>query len=182
MQSQLLQSFLNNGATLTPRTLPQQPWAAGYSYGDFIDGFAQHIHHTILETYQVDRQDTAKERLFEIMMMHFDELQTHRALTLSILRNLRTYPLFFLPRRADINATFSQLLRLAQVPTRNPLRYALWHKGIKLTFLKALKTWHQDESDDLSATMKALDQGLSRLEQLQRPRLFQKGNATHDNQ
>jgi hypothetical protein len=105
-----------------------------------------------------------RDNLFDLIMAHFDGLQNHRSAVVVLYKDL------IAPRHLDLLIRLrkpywqqaSAVLITAGVPTDGLLG---WGKVSLVGFLGLwlLPVWVSDESEDLSATMAALDQGLQRL-------------------
>lgn len=105
-----------------------------------------------------------RDRIFDVVMRRIDMLQAHRAGVLALFRDLP-----FDPLTAAILATASLrsmawLLDGVGADTTG-LRGALRVKGMLAVWLYTVRAWQNDESEDLSATMAALDSGLTRASQ-----------------
>jgi AcrR family transcriptional regulator len=102
---------------------------------------------------------TIRDRLFDLVMRRIDVLQAHRAGVVALLRAVLL-----------ACATRRSLRWLAQavgVELRG-LRGELKLRGLVAVWLWTLRAWERDDSTDLSPTMAALDQALSRAEQAAR--------------
>ncbi|RZO31784.1 MAG: TetR family transcriptional regulator [Rhodospirillaceae bacterium] len=131
---------------------------------DLIPALNASVDETVLkETSSIDLSDSPRDRLFEVMMARFDALGPYRQ-ALGILA---------FAARSD--------LRLAAVTHKHLVRSMGWmleaaglgdggfigqfrQNGLMLVYVRASMAWLKDESTDLSATMKALDQALEDAE------------------
>ena len=110
--------------------------------------------------------ESARERLFDVIMRRFDALAANREAVRAVLRDSGRDPV-------------AAACTLAG-PTRRSLRWMLEAAGIdsgglggqfKITglgmvYLSVLRVWLDDDSDDMARTMAALDTRLKRIEQL----------------
>ena len=111
-------------------------------------------------------EGSRRDRLFDILMRRIDVLQKHRAGVLALMRGVpRDPPLALLLAAANIRS-MGWMLEGAGIPTSGPIG-ALRARGLLGVWLWTLRAWQRDASDDLSATMAALDQALSRAEAIQ---------------
>jgi ubiquinone biosynthesis protein COQ9 len=111
------------------------------------------------------KQGTVRDRLFYMLMQRFDVLQEHRAGVLALLRYLPTDPPLALLLECATRRSMRWLLEAAGVSTTG-LRGELCARGLVAIWLWGLRTWRDDESPDLSATMSAVDGALGRAERL----------------
>jgi AcrR family transcriptional regulator len=110
--------------------------------------------------------DTARDRLFDVVMRRFDSLQSRRQGMVAILRDLPCDPpalLCLLPRFAR---SMAWMLEAAGISSSG--LGSLRIKGLALVYLNALRVWLEDDSPDMARTMAAVDKGLRRAEQLAR--------------
>ena len=98
-------------------------------------------------------------------MARFDAMAPHRAGIVAILRALPTMPLTTIAGGPNLLAAMRATLALAEIG-HDGLSGMLRTKGLAAVYLNALRAWLDDDSADLSATMKALDQGLARAEEI----------------
>jgi AcrR family transcriptional regulator len=108
-----------------------------------------------------------RDRLFDLLMRRIDVLQEHRPGILALLRALPSEP----PTAVLLTCATRRSLRwLAQAAgvDLHGLRGELKLKGLVAVWLWTLRAWQRDETADLSPTMAALDQALTRAEQAAR--------------
>jgi AcrR family transcriptional regulator len=107
---------------------------------------------------------TVRDRLLGIVMSRIDVLQSHRAGVIALLRDLPRDPLTTLALAPVSLRSMRWMLEGARIETggwRGPLRI----QGMLGVWLYTVNAWRSDESEDLSATMAALDRALNRAEQ-----------------
>jgi AcrR family transcriptional regulator len=107
-----------------------------------------------------------RDRLFDLLMRRFDALQQHRAGVLALMRHLPFDPFTAMALGAMNMLSMAWMLEAAGISAQGP-RGMLRTKGLLAIWLYTLNAWRRDESEDLSATMAALDTALSRAEQAQ---------------
>lgn len=110
---------------------------------------------------------SVRERLFDVFMRRFDALQAHRAALQALARDLPRDPLAALCLAQRTTQSLRAMAELAGVGTEGPLG-ALRVKALGALHLWTMRAWLADDSADMARTMKALDQGLERLEMLAR--------------
>ncbi|MEC8387541.1 MAG: TetR family transcriptional regulator [Pseudomonadota bacterium] len=108
---------------------------------------------------------TPRDRLFDLLMARFDAMTPHRAGIVAILRALPTMPLTTIAGGPNLLTAMRATLTLADIG-HDGVAGILRTKGLAAVYLSALRTWLDDDSADLSATMKALDRGLARAEEI----------------
>ncbi len=108
-----------------------------------------------------------RDRLFELLMRRFDVLQEHRAGVEALLRSLPARPGLVLLLGAATERSMGWMLEAAGAEATGPLGL-LRAKALTGVWLWAVRAWMRDGSEDLSATMAALDAALGRAEQAAR--------------
>ncbi len=105
-----------------------------------------------------------RDQLFDIVMRRIDILQSHRGGVVALLRALPFDPAAALVLASSSLTSTSWMLQGAGVETGG-IKGALRCKAMLAVWLWTVRAWQGDTSDDLSATMAALDQALTRAEQ-----------------
>jgi AcrR family transcriptional regulator len=105
-----------------------------------------------------------RDRLFDIVMRRIDALQTHRAGMLALLRDLPTDPLTIAALAPASARSAAWMLQGAGIDSTG-LRGTLRIKGMMALWIATVRAWQKDDSEDLSATMAALDNALNRAAQ-----------------
>jgi ubiquinone biosynthesis protein COQ9 len=106
-----------------------------------------------------------RDRLFDLLMRRFDVLQTHRAGVKALLRALPAEPPTALLLACATRRSMRWMLQGAGITATGP-RGELQVRGLVAVWLWAVRVWERDESDDLSATMAAVDTALRRAERV----------------
>lgn len=115
----------------------------------------------------VTEEGSTRDRLFDVLMRRIDALQTYRAGVLAVLRSLPADPGTALLLACATERSMGWMLDAAGLSSTG-LRGALRVKGLTAVWLWTIRAWERDESEDLSATMAALDTALGRAEQFAR--------------
>jgi len=105
-----------------------------------------------------------RDRLFDIVMRRIDGMQAHRAGVTALMRDLPLDPLTALALAPLSLRSMGWLLEGVGVSTAG-ITGKLRTKGMLALWLHTLHAWSRDDSEDLSATMVALDNGLTRAAQ-----------------
>ncbi|MBB5752030.1 TetR family transcriptional regulator [Prosthecomicrobium pneumaticum] len=111
--------------------------------------------------------DTARERLFELVMRRLDTIEPHKAALASLERSARRQPALALCLNDLARTSARFTLAAAGIPAEG-LRGAARVQGLVLLGLRVLAVWKDDTDPDLSKTMSALDHELDRAEAIER--------------
>ncbi len=111
----------------------------------------------------INEEGSRRDRLFDILMRRLDMLQQHRAGVLALLRALPFDPCLTLLLAAVNLRSMRWMLEGAGIGAVGPIG-TVRAKGLLAVWLWTLRAWQRDATDDLSTTMAALDQALSRAE------------------
>jgi AcrR family transcriptional regulator len=126
--------------------------------------FARQVDAQVLDQIDPeDLQEPAKDRLFELLMERFDLLKPHRAGLKSILDCYRRDPAQALGGLNEARRSMRNYLEAADLSTAG-LRGELRLQGLIAIYLYTLRTFLEDDSEDLSRTMATLDTALRRIE------------------
>jgi ubiquinone biosynthesis protein COQ9 len=105
-----------------------------------------------------------RDRLFDLLMRRIDVFQAHRAGVLALLRALPAEPPTALMLALATRRSMRWMLDTADL-SAGGIRGELRVKGLVAVWLWTMRAWQADETEDLSATMAALDAALRRAEQ-----------------
>jgi len=108
---------------------------------------------------------TARDRLFDLLMRRIDAFQAHRAGVLALLRALPAEPSTALLLALATRRSMRWMVEVAGLSSRG-LQGELRVKGLLAVWLLTMRAWRSDETQDLSATMAALDTALQRAERV----------------
>ena len=108
-----------------------------------------------------------RERLFDMVMRRFDALQQHRDGVLALMAALPADPGLSLLLYGATLRSMNWLLGAAGVPAGG-LAGTLRTHGLLGVWLSGLRAWQRDDSAELSATMAAVDKGLTRAVEAER--------------
>src|SRR5579871_6183613 len=109
-------------------------------------------------------EGSPRDRLFDLLMRRIDALQAHRAGVLALLRALPSEPPTALLLALATRRSMRWMLNAAGIPTAG-IGGELRVRGLIAVWLWTVRAWQRDETQDLSATMAALDTALQRAEQ-----------------
>jgi len=129
--------------------------------GAILKGFGRMADAAALK--DVLTEGSVRDILFDILLRRFDFLQSRRPGVLALMRALPACPPLAVAL-AEMNLTsMGWLLESAGVDATG-LRGAVKKRGLLLVWAYGLHAWTRDETEDLSATMAAVDKALARAE------------------
>ena len=110
-------------------------------------------------------QSTRKDMIFEIIMMRFDILQTHRKPIIKIFEFFKKKPqelAFLLPSLIESMISMAGLAKIPIVGVKGNLKV----KGLLVIYFSSFLVWTKDNSESLEKTMTSLDNHLNRVGRL----------------
>lgn len=113
---------------------------------------------------EIPTEGSVRDQLFDLLMRRLDAFQRHRAGVLAVLRALPADPATAIMLVCATRRSMRWMLDTVSVPTSG-LSGELRVRGLVGVWLWAMRAWERDDSEDLSATMAALDTALGRAEQ-----------------
>lgn len=111
----------------------------------------------------VGPDESARDRLFDVMMRRYDALLPYRDGLRSVVRDLRREPLTALAFSRHFGRSMAWMLRAAGVEA-DRTGGALFVAGLGAVQARVMRVFLEDDSADLSRTMAALDSELRRAE------------------
>ena len=133
---------------------------------DILKGFTRQIDEAVLSVGpDGDESETARDRLFDVMMRRFDALTPYRSGLESISRDLRNDPVGGARSMPAPPALSGMDAGSGRHPIGWDRGHALRVKGLGVIYLMVFRVWLTDDSADLSRTMAALDARLRQAEQ-----------------
>jgi AcrR family transcriptional regulator len=110
-----------------------------------------------------DPEETARDRLFDVMMRRYDALRPHRLALRAIRRAGTRDPLLALALGPALRRSMAVMLEAASLPSEG-LSGALRQNGLLAIHYAVSRVYDRDETADLSKTMAALDSRLKMAE------------------
>jgi AcrR family transcriptional regulator len=139
-------------------------------YGEFrsrsaiLAGLMARVDAAVLtETAAPDPKESARDRLFDVLMRRFDALKPHRAALNVIARDLLTDPPTALCCAPALFRSMAWMLEAAGL-TSAGIRGRLHVRALTALYLCVLRVFVDDDSSDLAKTMAALDRRLRQAE------------------
>ena len=112
---------------------------------------------------QGDPEETARDRLFDVLMRRYDVLRPHRAALAAIRRAATRDPLLAIELGPSLRRSMAAMLEAASLPSEG-LSGALRQNGLLAIHYAVSRVFDRDETTDLSKTMAALDGRLKMAE------------------
>jgi ubiquinone biosynthesis protein COQ9 len=106
-----------------------------------------------------------RDRLFDTLMRRFDYLQAHRAGVVALFKYLPSQPVMALLLARTTVQSMGWLLEAAGEASTGPVG-AVKARGLAVVWGLGVRAWIDDESEDLTATMAAVDTALNRADAL----------------
>jgi len=110
-----------------------------------------------------DPEETARDRLFDVMMRRYDALKPYRAALRAIRRAGTRDPVVALAMGPALRRSMAAMLEVAAVPSEG-LTGALRQNGLLAIHYAVSRVFDRDDTADLSKTMAALDGRLKMAE------------------
>ena len=131
---------------------------------DLISALNRHVDAAVLEECaSIDVNDSPRDRLFEVLMARFDALTPYRdalgMMAFSVRSDLRLAAM----THKHLQRSMDWMLEAAGLG-EGGLRGKFRQNGLTVVYIRTSMAWLKDGSEDLSATMKALDQALEDAE------------------
>jgi AcrR family transcriptional regulator len=112
---------------------------------------------------QSDPEETARDRLFDVLMRRYDALRPHRTALTAIRRAATRDPLLALGLGPALRRSMAAMLEAASLPS-DGLTGALRQNGLLAIHYAVSRVFDGDDTTDLSKTMAALDGRLKSAE------------------
>ena len=127
-----------------------------------LTAFVRRIDREVLSAGPAEGE-SARDRLFDILMRRFEALRPHKKALEAILRERAADPMAILCSGLRLKRSMTWMLEAAGIESSGLLGRAR-AKGLALVYLATMPIWLADDSADLSRTMAALDKRLRRAE------------------
>ncbi|MEQ3651165.1 hypothetical protein [Hyphomonas sp.] len=133
----------------------------------------------------VSRDESPRERLFDVIMLRFEAMEAHRAGLMSLMTYRDRTPSLLLTLPLARKRSADWALVSAGLDNRSGAPAGLKSVAIGYVIAKAERAWRKEISGDFALTMAALDRGLrdaeDRMKQLQRFTGWGKNKTRQDN-
>lgn len=133
-----------------------------------LAAFSRRVDEAVLEEEDTDGSaddmgEPARDRLFDVLMRRLDNLHPHREAIGRILRFYQRDPIAALGGLGQLRRSMACMLEAAGLSSSG-LRGELRLSGLCVLYVATLRTWLDDETQDMAKTMAALDGYLRRVE------------------
>jgi len=134
-----------------------------------LSGLAKDVDAALLRDLAADQDmdGTAKDRLFDVIMRRFDALEPHKDGLAAVLMDLPCDPLAGICQALRLHCSMALTLEAAGLSSAG-VGGLMRIKGLSLVYANGLRVWFRDESNDMAATMAAVDRGLIQADRLAR--------------
>ncbi|WP_242465236.1 TetR family transcriptional regulator [Rhodospirillum rubrum] len=119
----------------------------------------------LAEGTATDPGESARDRLFELLMRRFDALAPHKETLRALLPSFGGDPTLALTAGMGLGRSAALTLEAAGLSAAG-LRGLLRVKGLSAVYLYTLRAWLGDDTTDMAHTMAALDKALDQAEAL----------------
>lgn len=134
------------------------------SRNDVLRAMGRHVDAAMLdEALSFTAQDGPRDRLFDMLMRRFDALSPWRKGLAAIIRDLPADPVTFVVSMQGVYHSMGLALEAASLPA-DGFNGLATRKGLAAVYLSTMRVWTEDDTEDLSRTMSALDKNLDRAE------------------
>ena len=123
-----------------------------------LDGFLRRIEAQVLAGGPVDADDSPRDRLFEILMRRYDAMAPYKAAVAAILHDAID-PWTLMVGVPALARSMTWMLEAAGISSSGLIGLART-KGLVLVCFETTRVWVNDDTEDLSRTMAALDKAL----------------------
>jgi AcrR family transcriptional regulator len=131
-----------------------------------LDAFSRRTDAAVLaEAEPAGGEGSARDRLFDVIMLRFDALDPHKPAVGNLLYDQLRDPFGALCGAFRLRRSMALMLEAAGLSSGGP-RGILRIKGLSLVYLSAMRVWLRDDSADKSRTMAELDRRLRTIETL----------------
>jgi ubiquinone biosynthesis protein COQ9 len=129
-----------------------------------LSAYAKHVDSVVFQSVEDDAvHETPKERLFDTMMLRYETMQPHKA-GLKVINNVMRHDPFLSVSIGTIALRSMDHILTAANITADGVPGFVKANALLALHAKVLRTWFEDDTDDLSQTMAALDKTLGELE------------------
>ena len=135
------------------------------SKNQVLAAFSRRVDLAVLSSVVFAKEETARDRLFEVIMRRFDVLSPYKHGLHAVISGFRHEPISGFCSCARINASMRLMLETAGLGSKG-FQGELKARGLTIIYANSFRVWLGDDSPDLAATMAALDRSLMRAEQI----------------
>ncbi len=136
------------------------------SKDDIVTAYGHQLDQKVLRNFSDIHPETpVRDLIFDVVMERFDLANHDREGLKSILNSMKSDPKHFFTAVPQLGISMTKMLEAAGLDAYGP-KGVVRVAGLTAAVAWVTKTWLEDESEDLSKTMAALDKVLERIEGL----------------
>ncbi len=132
---------------------------------DVLAAYGRMVDKQLLANYEAEADASCREKLFDLLMERFDVLNDNRAAVIAILDGFKGDPKEAICSFPHLGRSMSRILTAADIQTEG-IKGAIKVTGLISIYLYVVRTWKEDESEDMAKTMAELDKALDKAEAL----------------
>ena len=135
---------------------------------DLLVAFSEFIDTTVAQSIDADLKDDQiplRERLLEALLIRFEILAPYKAGIIQLMKTLSNNPNFVVIGSKFLKLSMEATLAAVGLESKG-IQGTIRVKGLCVIFLSGVCTWSKDNSEDLSATTRVLDERLKQTESI----------------
>ena len=135
---------------------------------DLLVAFSAFIDTTVNQSIDADLKDDqipVRERLLEALLIRFEALTPYKAGVIKLMKIIPHNPSFAVIGAKSLKLSMEATLTAVGLEAKG-IQGAIRVKGLCMIFLGGVYTWSKDNSEDLSATTRVLDERLKQADNI----------------
>ena len=135
---------------------------------DLLVAFSAFIDMTVNQSIDADLKDDqipVRERLLEALLIRFEALAPYKAGVIKLMETFPYNPSFVVIGSKSLKLSMEATLTAVGLEAKG-IQGAIRVKGLCVIFMSGVCTWSKDNSEDLSATTRILDERLKQTENI----------------
>ena len=135
---------------------------------DLLVAFSAFIDMTVNQSINADLKDDqipVRERLLEALLIRFEALAPYKAGVIKLMETFPYNPSFVVIGSKSLKLSMEATLAAVGLEAKG-IQGAIRVKGLCMIFMSGVCTWSKDNSEDLSATTRILDERLKQTENI----------------
>jgi len=135
---------------------------------DLLVAFSAFIDMTVHQSIDADLKDDQiplRERLLEALLIRFEALAPYKAGVIKLMKTFLHNPSFVVIGSKSLKLSMEATLAAVGLEAKG-IQGAIRVKGMCMIFMSGVCTWSKDNSEDLSATTRILDERLKQTENI----------------
>ena len=135
---------------------------------DLLVAFSAFIDTTVNQSIDADLKDDqipVRERLLEALLIRFEALAPYKAGVIKLMKTFPPNPTFVVIGSKSLKLSMEATLTAVGLEVKG-IQGAIRVKGLSMIFMSGVCAWAKDNSEDLSATTRILDERLKQTENI----------------